>query len=985
MKLERIFGAADLRRFGYAQTLVLFASLIPLSTLSGWALDSPLLESSGMGTRMNPLTGISLLCIAAASILLLRSHPRAARFFAIPPLAISVFRFYEFTTGGRTGFDLILFHDRITNQPRPNHIALNTACMIVGLALPVLLRGGPIWRDELAAWIVICTGTLPFFAILGYAAHLGSLYGFQLETPMAFNTASGGLLLEIAVLISLKNTRPLRAFSSPASGGIMARKLFPLALVIPVVVNLALSIAVDRALVEKNSASAAFSIGVVILVLVVIHRTATSLDQFDLARLRQSEIIQDQNHQLTGLVHELRATSDDLIQAHAELNAVMDAATQTGIIGMDETGMVRLFNTGAEAILGFKPSEVIGVSTLLAFIEQASPEDSAGPHAPLLFSSLVEPVTAGTSNELDATMLRKDRTRFSANISLTARQDQNGRVRGYLAVVRDITELRRNEETLQEARRSAEAAAQSKSDFLATMSHEIRTPMNGVIGMTGLLLDTGLSQEQREYALTIRNSGEALLAIINDILDFSKIDAGKVELEEIDFDIFVTIEECAELVAETAHAKGIELIIAARPERSGLFRGDQARLRQVLLNLISNAVKFTLSGEVAVVVEFEPSRDPGSGFIRVEVRDTGIGIPPEVTSSLFRPFTQADSSTTRRFGGTGLGLAISKNIVTLMGGEIGVTSEVGRGSVFWFTVRLSQANRPDFPLPPSPVSGKMILIVDDNQTNRRVLELQLNRNGYATHLAENGAQALAILGRVPAARPFDAVLTDLHMPAMDGFELTAAIRARFPDRRLPVLLLTSHAAPGADRETAAKARISGFLLKPVRESQLLRALEKVFSAEKDASSADHQVIAERIPVTALPAGWKHLRILVAEDNPVNQKVTSLILRKLGYAADVVANGQEVLSALQIASYDLILMDCQMPEMDGFEATQAIRASLSPSARIPIIALTANALPGEKDRCICSGMNDYLSKPIKPEALAQKLEEWVPKGPVEAAV
>jgi two-component system sensor histidine kinase/response regulator len=574
------------------------------------------------------------------------------------------------------------------------------------------------------------------------------------------------------------------------------------------------------------------------------------------------------------------------------------------------------------------------------------------------------------------------RQTWSLNSKMPLR-DADGRIIGLFGIGKDITELKRTETELSAARDAAVKAAQIKGEFLANMSHEIPTPMNGVIGMTGLLLETELTPSQREFAETIRDSGDSLLTIINDILDFSKIEAGKLEFEVLDFDLVETIEGALGLLAERARQKSIELACDLPPDLPRLLRGDPGRLRQVVTNLIGNAIKFTERGEVVVRVTCA-SQTETHATITVAVRDTGIGISAEAISRLFQAFTQADSSTTRRFGGTGLGLAISKQLVEMMGGRIAVSSEPGKGSEFRFDAVLEKQSGQGKPIPPlfhESLFDLRVLVVDDNATNRQILRHQLFAWKMQKGSAANGHEALDLL-RAGAAegKPYSLALLDMQMPEMDGMTLARAIKSDPVISATRLIILTSMGYTHSQDELKA-AGIDAYLVKPVRQGKLLeclvRVLEKDASSHPSAKSGDSP--ASPAPASD-PAKQYQARVLVAEDNIVNQKVALAQLRGLGLTADAVANGKEALSAIRLIPYEIIFMDCQMPEMDGFEACRMLRlAERNPNYSwkrpVWIIALTANAMSGEREKCIAAGMDDYLSKPVRSADLNNAMARW----------
>jgi len=587
----------------------------------------------------------------------------------------------------------------------------------------------------------------------------------------------------------------------------------------------------------------------------------------------------------------------------------------------------------------------------------------------------------GLQHQLETKIKRKDGSTVDIALSVTLSKHADGTKMGSIGVVRDITQLKAAQAEMKKAQEAAEGASKAKSEFLANMSHEIRTPMNGIIGMTGLMLDTNLTLEQREYAQAVQNSADALLTIINDILDFSKIEAGKMSIEPISFDLQLTVEEAAELLAVRAREKGIELIVRYDPQAPRRVVGDPGRIRQIITNLLSNAIKFTDEGYVLVNIDFKEKID-GKALLHFSVEDSGIGIPENKIEHIFDKFTQADASTTRRFGGTGLGLAICRQLVELMNGKLGANSVVGKGSVFWFNLALPVDHAKSDVPGAINLSGLRILIVDDNEINRRVLQEQMLNWGIHNDVFSSGAEALAgLYNAFSAGKPYDLAILDYQLPGMDGEMLAKAIKGDPKLQGTVLVLLTSMGMRG-DGKKFLDQGFSAYLVKPVRQDHLMQAIATAWSTRQQGGVSrliTRHTLKENATVqdAEQPAALKsHARILLAEDNQVNQQVAKRMLEKIGCHVDVVGNGVEALSMLQRFPYDLIFMDCQMPEMDGYEATLKIRGLAGEFKNIPVIALTANVMEGDRDKCIQAGMNDYVGKPVKKEALLGALDKWL---------
>jgi PAS domain S-box-containing protein len=681
---------------------------------------------------------------------------------------------------------------------------------------------------------------------------------------------------------------------------------------------------------------------------------------------RQKEVLCVGNDVTAGMEHQLT-----LQRSEEQFRALLEATPEALIIS-DEDGRIQLVNAQAERLLGYPRAEMVGQP-----VEILVPERIRARHPDLrrryLTNAAVRPMGSG----MELAAVRKDGTEFAVEISLSPLKSPDGRGTLVCSSLRDITDRKRAEDELRAAKAKAEDATKAKSAFLATMSHEIRTPMNGIMGMTELALDTDLTAEQRDYLNTVKSSADALLTIINDILDFSKIEAGRIELDAVEFLLRDTLADTLGPLALRASTKGVELAYDVHPDVPDALIGDIHRLRQVVVNLVGNAVKFTSHGEIVVSIAVA-QRTADGVMLEVAVRDTGIGIDPAAAQRLFKAFEQAETSTTRKYGGTGLGLAISRQLVELMGGQIRLESAPGVGSTFTFNVLLkvgtprASATSEDAA---RMLEGKTALIVDDNQTNRRIVEAMLGHWGLRTMSAEGGSAALAALDRTEnAGRPVSLIITDLHMPGMDGFDFTRAVRDRAATAALPVIMLTSSASPG-DQARSAELGVAARLIKPVKQSLLLDNIVRVLAGAQRREAA-----APAAPGAAPAAGARSLRVLLAEDNLVNQRFAVRVLAGAGHEVVVANNGREAVDLWASAPFDVVLMDVQMPEVDGLDATRQIRQREAGSGRrTPIIAMTANAMAGDREMCLSAGMDGYVAKPVKKELLFTEIARILKGG------
>jgi two-component system, sensor histidine kinase and response regulator len=932
-----------------------FQSALGFVVLLGWMFGLPILKSVVPGlVAMNPLSAVCFI-LCGIALVCFRQNPSGLRRLIFNGCAMTVLGLGIIKVGNYA--DVLEFRpDRIlfSSQLGENQIAPNTvlAFILSGAALLLLP-----YRVIAAHVVSIAVTLIAWIALLGYLYANVEMYRFMSYIPMALHTAIGFLITGLAIIFARPDGGVLPLVLSSSAGGLLARRLLPACLIVPSFLGWLELQGQNHGLFDEAFGTVLFAASDVFVFVILIYWSAYSM--------RRAE-------------HKREEAEQKLHAERARVSSLVDSA-EDAIISKDLNGLITSWNPGAERLFGYTADEILGKEGVMLFPKEKAEEEP----------KLIEKIKKGERiDRLETRRVRKDGIEIDVSINLSPIMNANGEVAGISKIAHDITGRKAAEREkaaaaleLAKARDAAVQSARAKSEFLANMSHEIRTPMNGVIGMASLLEETSLESDQRRMVETIRMSGDALLTIINDVLDFSKIEAGMLNVEKIEVELDKLLESVTELQGPRAQAKKLELLQYSEPDVPKLVLGDPVRIGQILTNLVGNAIKFTHEGEVVIRLSKRQDSSKGGFLLRFEVSDTGIGMSEKEQAQLFQAFSQADTSTTRKYGGTGLGLAICRRLVEIMEGSIGVKSMPGRGSIFWFELPLVEVPGKKLSSKKTPLSsmnGLRVLIVDDNATNREILERQIIQYGLAAESASSGHQGIEKLNHaLCSGKPFQIVLLDMQMPEMDGVGFTRTVRAdpRYNDLKMVIM---SSIANRLSRNDTRELGLSAFLTKPVKPSCLFDCLVEVTSHEEAIRSQVHSANPVKTDRKSTAVMNNDLKILLVEDNEVNQDVLLRHLNALGYEAKVVGNGIDALKVMEEERFDLVFMDCQMPELDGYETTRQIRRQEEGVSRHTyVVAMTAHALEGDDRKCFQAGMDDYLSKPVnrkKLEGILQKARE-----------